>query len=133
MKVWIAGQPVESAEVDAFAAQENQVFDESQLLSLTNAESEADYLERLLTLQLSRCGVAPEDLPSGGLVGRVRSLLWKLLRPGFESLWFKQSNINAQLHYALRFEQQELKKMQCDLDQLKDRISRMEEHHGPAR
>ncbi len=99
-------------------------------LSLRAAQSDADYLERLVGLL--RCRSAYDtldfDMPvRPGRVGRLmrplRKMLWKLLRYQHDRIAFRQNMINGFLVGALEFEVAERRR---ETDELRQRLERLE-------
>jgi|APCry1669188910_1035180.scaffolds.fasta_scaffold62932_2 hypothetical protein len=80
------------------------------VLSLRAAKNEADYLDRLTTLMLSRTGIGTLDfhIPRRpGFIGNcgaaLKRFLWKLLRYQHDRVAFQQNCINIQLTAAIEF------------------------------
>jgi len=74
------------------------------VLSLRAAGSESEYLDKLVTLLLSRAGVGTYDFyvpRKPGLIGNLaaflKKALWKLLRYQHDRIAFQQNSINIQL------------------------------------
>jgi len=109
------GQEVSSsarAMVAAKGRDELPIFLQVQdsVLSLRSAKNEADYLDKLTTLMLSRTGIGTLDfhIPRRpGFVGNcgaaLKRLLWKLLRYQHDRVAFQQNCINIQLTAAIEF------------------------------
>ena len=103
---------------------------EDSVLSLRSARNEAEYLDRLTTLMLSRTGIGTLDfhIPrKPGLVGSagaaMKRILWKLFRYQHDRVAFQQNSINIQLTAAIEFMQAEYEQR---IRALENRISDLE-------
>jgi hypothetical protein len=107
---------------------------EISALSLARAQSEAEYLDRLIGL--IRCRNATDTLDfaiprkagaAGLFMARLKALLWKLLRYQHDRIAFRQNLINTQLTSALAFEVAQRRK---ETDDLKRRVAELEKQGG---
>ena len=103
---------------------------ESEILSLRDAATNAEYLERYVEIVRKRQGVNPAQYSqprSPGLKGSfsyiIRLLLWRILR--YQHFWvaFHQNAINAMHAETLDFEHQERTRK---TKQMETRIERLE-------
>ena len=90
---------------------------EASALSLRSSKNEAEYLDKLTTLMLSRTGVGTYDfyIPRkpgllGSFTAAVRRVLWKLLKYQHDRSAFQQNSINIQLTAAIEFMRAEYEK-----------------------
>lgn len=93
---------------------EGQLAREKEVLALSSAPSDSAFRERHLAALRSRCAVDLDQFstPSGpGIAGAfaiwVRTMLWRLFRYQHDWVAFRQNSVNAQLYYALLFENEE--------------------------
>jgi hypothetical protein len=98
------------------------------------AQSEAEYLDRLIGLIRCRNAVDTLDFTiprKPGVVGllmtKLRAFLWKLLRYQHDRIAFQQNLINAHLTSALEFEVTQRQKETADL---KWRMAELEKQGG---
>jgi hypothetical protein len=87
-----------------------QLEDIFTALSLREAKSDVEYLDRLVTLLWHKTGVATVGFymprrpgPLGWLTAQVRTLLWKALRYQHDRVAYQQNMINTQFTVALEF------------------------------
>lgn len=111
---------------------------EMTLLSLCEAQSMPDYLERHLRLLRVRTSVDPAFFVvpparpgfAGRCIFQLRRFLFKLLRYQFEWLTFRQNLINDQLSYEVQFEHEDRR---LELAELKRRVEVLEQARGAQR
>lgn len=95
-------------------------------LSLSDATSEVDYLDRFIRLTRYKNHVDTRifDIPrSAGLKGRimtvVKQVLWKVLRYQHDRMAFRQNLVNSNLIAAVEFQRDAMKRMQDEMDSMK--------------
>jgi hypothetical protein len=105
-------------------------------LALRQTASESAYLNELLRLIRYREGVdtLPFHIPVrpgrlGRLLGRIKGLLWTLLRYQHDRIVFRQNLINSQLTSALEFESQARQREVADLAR---RVAELEKRIAPG-
>lgn len=103
-----------------------------QALSLREARSEADFLDRYVTLARQKAHVdtvrfVPPRRPGlkGTLSWQMRRVLWRLLRYQHDRNIFHQNAVNSHLVAAMEFQHEELRT-------LRERVDRLEKRGGPA-
>jgi len=104
-------------------------------LSLRQAKSEADYLERLVHLLQHRDHVDanPFVMPRkpgllGAVTARVRILLWQVMRFQVDRQNFRQNQVNRMLAQTLAFQQAQHRQ---ETDALRERLADLEARLGP--
>lgn len=109
---------------------------EHSALSLKEAESESDFLERFIQLIRIRHGLmtGPFLAPrKPGVFGRcmagIKMVLWKLLRYQHDYMSSQQSALNELLAGAL---EQSRKRHQRDINALSARVEELERHGHPV-
>jgi len=107
---------------------------EINALALTQAKSDAEYMDHLIRLIRYRDAVGPLDFDiprkpglAGLILTRLKAFLWKLLRYQHERIAFRQNLINTQLTSALEFEFTQRQKETADL---KRRLAELEKQGG---
>ncbi len=139
MKIWINGndeseslgqdltKKATTLENEAYAS---RAQDDSEILSLRNVESNAEYLDRYVKVVRKRQGVNPalysQPRPPGlkGTISyMIRMFLWRILR--YQHFWiaFHQNDINAMHAEVLDFEHQEHNRQ---ISELEGRIKQLE-------
>lgn len=90
-------------------APEFHPLDYSALL-LRSAANDDEFVEKFLKLMWHRAGVTTEDfhIPRkpgfiGGIMGRIKSVLWKVFRYQHDRIAFQQNTVNTQLTAAIEF------------------------------
>lgn len=106
------------------------------VLSLRSSKNEAEYLDRLTTLMLSRTGVGTFEfyvLRRPGLLGNagaaLKRILWKLLRYQHDRVAFQQNSINMQLTAAIEFMQAEYEQR---IEALEKKVAELEKKSAGA-
>lgn len=107
---------------------------EISALALAQAQSDAEYLDRLMCLIRYRDAIDTLDfdiprkpgLP-GLILTRLKAFLWKLLRYQHDRVAFRQNLINTQLTSALEFEFAQRRKETADL---RRRVAELEKQDG---
>lgn len=101
---------------------------ELSALSLREARSESEFLDRWITLarRKSHVDTLEFDLPRragvvGALLQRVRLLLWKVLRYQHNRVVSRQNLVNSHLVAAVEFQADEIRRLQARLDDLERR------------
>ncbi len=99
-------------------------------LTLLDAESEADYLARLLNLIRYRDAVDMRDFEIQrkpgflqGILARARAFLWRALRYQHNRVAFQQNLINGLFTGALEFE---LLQREAEIGELRERLDELE-------
>ncbi|MCX6991986.1 MAG: hypothetical protein NT011_02465 [Kiritimatiellaeota bacterium] len=107
---------------------------EISALALARAQSEAEYLDRLIGLIRCRNAIDTLDFAiprkpgaTGLFMARLKALLWKLLRYQHDRVAFRQNLINTQLTSTLEFEFTQRQKETADL---KRRVTELEKQGG---
>lgn len=111
-------------------------------LSLRQATSEADYLERLVQLLRHRDHVDANPFvmprkpgPLGALTARIRIFLWQVMRFQVERQNFRQNQINRMLAQTLAFQQaqhrQETEALRARLADVETRLAHRPEGPRP--
>ena len=147
MKLWINGHDKTDALGGGIAkraaALEHQDYSnllqgESDILSLRDAATNAEYLERCVKIARKRQGVNPAlysqpRMPGlkGSISYIIRMFFWRILR--YQHFWvaFHQNAINAMHAEALDFEHQErtrqAKHMESRIEHLEEQLSALQE------
>lgn len=102
-------------------------------LSLREAKSEAEFLDRWYALVRRKCHVdtLKFDIPrrpgaAGGLMQKARTILWKALRYQHNRVVSRQNLVNSHLVATLEFQADEIRRLRTRLDDLERR------KEGPA-
>lgn len=100
------------------------------VLTLKSSKNEAEYMDRLTTLLLSRTGIGTFDFyvpRKPGFLGSVgavvKRILWRLLRYQHDRVAFQQNFINIQLTAAIEFMQAEY---EHKIDVLEKKVAALE-------
>jgi hypothetical protein len=99
-------------------------------LSLREAKSDAEYLDRLVHLLWHKTGVATVGYyvprrpgPLGWFTAQARALFWKLLRYQHDRVAYQQNMINTQFTVALEFMHDQFRQ---ELATLRQRVAELE-------